>query len=112
MYPYYIGECRMARIDLYRNVHKGQRAHLFSLAVELGRTDHEDAAKVSALAARLRAALADLRRHAENEERFIHPLLRARASNIAAILEREHQDLEPVLVDVEERVDGFQRAEG
>ncbi len=102
----------MARIDLYRNVHKGQRAHLFSLAVELGRADHQDVAMVSALAARLRAALADLRRHAENEERFIHPLLRARAPDIAAMLEREHQDLDPVLAEIEERLDGFQRTQG
>jgi hypothetical protein len=100
----------MARIDLYRNVHKGQRAHLFSLAIELGRADHEDAAKVNALATRLRAALAELRRHAENEERFIHPLLQARAPKVAAMLEREHQDLDPVLAEVEERLDGLQGA--
>lgn len=100
----------MARIDLYRNVHKGQRAHLFSLAVELGRVDHEDPAKVGALATRLHAALAELRRHAENEERFIHPLLRARAPKVAAMLEQEHHDLEPVLAEVAERLDGIQRA--
>jgi hypothetical protein len=100
----------MARIDLYRNVHKGQRAHLFSLAIELGRADHEDAAQVNALATRLRAALAELRRHAENEHRFIHPLLRARAPKAAAVLEREHQDLDPVLAEVEERLDCLQGA--
>jgi hypothetical protein len=102
----------MARVDLYRNVHKGQRAHLFSLAIELGRADHEDAVDVGALATRLRAALAELHRHAENEERFIHPLLRARAPQVAAMLEREHQDLEPVLAEVEERLNGIQRAPG
>ncbi|HJT11782.1 MAG TPA: hemerythrin domain-containing protein [Dongiaceae bacterium] len=102
----------MARIDLYRNVHKGQRAHLFSLAVELGRADHEDTAKVDALAARLRAALAGLRRHAENEERFIHPLLLARAPKVAAMLEQEHRDLEPVLRELEDKLDAVQSASG
>ena len=102
----------MTRIDLYRNVHKGQRAHLFSLAVELGRADHEDTAKVNALAGRLRSALAELRRHAENEERFIHPLLRARAPKIAARLEQEHEDIEPALAEVEVRLAGLQNAPG
>jgi Hemerythrin HHE cation binding domain len=96
----------MARVDLYRNVHKGQRAHLFILAVELGRLDHQDASAVGALATSLRAALIELRQHAENEERFIHPLLRTRAPDIAALLEREHHDLEPAMAELE---DGLRR---
>ncbi len=100
----------MARIDLYRNVHKGQRAHLFSLAVELGRADYEDTAKINALATRLHSALAELRRHAENEERFIHPLLLARAPKVAAMLEQEHHELEPVLKELEDKLDAVQSA--
>lgn len=102
----------MARIDLYRNVHKGQRAHLFSLAVELGRADQEDAETMDVLARRLRATLAELRRHADNEERFIHPLLRARAPKVAAMLEREHEELEPALAEVEAMLEGFDSAPG
>ena len=102
----------MARIDLYRNVHKGQRAHLFALAVELGRADHEDAVTLNALVARLRSALAELHRHAENEERFIHPLLRARAPNVAAMLEQEHHDLEPVLRELHDKLDAVRSAPG
>jgi hypothetical protein len=101
----------MARVDLYRNVHKGQRAHLFSLAVELGRVDHQDASAVGTLATGLRAALIELRQHAENEERFIHPLLRTRAPDIAVMLEREHHDLEPAMAEVEERLRGVDGAE-
>ena len=102
----------MARIDLYRNVHKGQRAHLFGLAVELGRADQEDAETIGTLARRLRATLAELRRHADNEERFIHPLLRARAPKVAAMLEREHEELEPALAEVEAMLEGFDSAPG
>ncbi|WP_119299875.1 hemerythrin domain-containing protein [Dongia deserti] len=101
----------MARIDLYRNVHKGQRAHLFSLAVALGRVDHADASAVAALASGLRAAVGELHQHAENEERFIHPLLRARAPEVAARLEREHHALEPALAEVEEMLRGFDGAD-
>jgi len=56
----------MSRVDLYRNVHKGQRALLFSLAVELGRVDGEEATAVGDLAARLRSTLDELRRHGPN----------------------------------------------
>lgn len=101
----------MTRIDLYRNVHKGQRAHLFDLAVALGRTDHDDRQAVTALAARLRDALTELRQHAENEETFIHPLLRARAPEIAAALEHEHHSVESALAEVEGQLQRIDRSE-
>jgi iron-sulfur cluster repair protein YtfE (RIC family) len=97
----------MARIDLYRNVHKGQRAHLFGLAIELGRADHDDGPAIAALVTRLRAAVAELRQHAANEETFIHPLLQARAPEIAAALEREHHFVESALAEVEDRARRF-----
>ncbi len=37
---------------------------------------------------------AELRAHAEHEERFIHPLLRAKASELAAEIESKHADLD------------------
>lgn len=102
----------MARIDLYRNVHKGQRARLFGLAVELGRVDPEDVAAVGLLATGIREVLSELRQHAENEERFIHPLLRARAPEVAEALEREHQSLEDALAEVENGLPRFENLEG
>jgi iron-sulfur cluster repair protein YtfE (RIC family) len=94
----------MTRIDLYRSVHKGQRAHLFSLAVELGRTDPDEGLAIAALSARLEGAIAELRQHAANEERFIHPLLQSRAPHIAAALEREHEAVEFSLAALEDEL--------
>lgn len=101
----------MARIDLYRNVHKGQRARLFDLAVGLGRVDHDDDAAVGALATRLRETIAELRQHATTEERFIHPLLRARAPETAMALESEHHGVESAFEEVEEGLRRFERLE-
>lgn len=92
----------MTRPDLYRNVHKGQRLHLFALAGEIGRADPQDAAQVAELAGRVRAALGGLRDHAEHEEHFIHPVLRQRASAVAEALEREHRWVDSGFMEVEE----------
>jgi hypothetical protein len=94
----------MTRIDLYRNVHKGQRALLFELAMELGRTDFSEPALFSAIRERLRSATEELRKHADNEEKFIHPLLRSRAPEIVAELEREHHAIEAALSDLDGRL--------
>ncbi|HYD86914.1 MAG TPA: hemerythrin domain-containing protein [Vitreimonas sp.] len=92
----------MSRVDLYRNVHKGQRARLFSLAVELGRVDGEDATVLADLTERLRTTLDELRRHGEHEESYIHPLLQERAPEIAAELEREHRSVEADMAEFED----------
>ena len=91
------------KLDLYRNVHKAQRVRLFSLAVELGRADYNDHALVDALCARLNALVAELREHAGNEDRFIHPLLRVKAPETAAALDRGHDDFEEQLRDFQAR---------
>jgi hypothetical protein len=56
------------------------------------------------VADRLRGAIADVRSHADHEETFIHPLLRARAPQIAAVLDREHRQVEASLSDLEGRL--------
>jgi hypothetical protein len=94
----------MARIDVYRNVHKGQRALLFELAVALGRADFSKPAAFSRLAERLRSALVELRKHADNEERFIHPLLHSRAPDVGAALDREHHAIEAAFSDLDDRL--------
>jgi iron-sulfur cluster repair protein YtfE (RIC family) len=102
----------MTRIDMYRNVHKGQRARLFALAVELGRADHDDGAAIASLATRLREAIMELRQHARNEETYIHPLLQARAPEVAADLEREHHSVETALTEVEDKLRHIDQPEG
>lgn len=84
----------MARVDLYRNVHLGQRYRLFALATELGAADAGDKESTASLAARCLAMTTELREHAEHEDAFIHPLLWQRAPEAAEILDREHEHLD------------------
>lgn len=99
----------MARMDLYRNVHKGQRAELFALAVEIGRADPADPAARSALAAQIRRAMEELRQHADHEETFIHPLLQARAPAVAEAIDLAHRSFEPLLTEIVERLGPFEQ---
>ncbi|MFD5856231.1 hemerythrin domain-containing protein [Streptomyces chartreusis] len=69
----------MPKIDLYRNVHMGQRARLFALATELGAADVCHSGAAAEQAARCLAMTRELREHADHEDTFIHQLLRERA---------------------------------
>ncbi len=80
-------------INPYRTIHKAQRAHLFALSTELGRTA-PDSVLLRPLADRARRIMTDLRQHAEHEDRFVHPLLRTYVPEIAEELEAQHEQLE------------------
>lgn len=93
----------MTRVDLYRNVHMGQRARLFGLAVELGAADATEPDSLAELAGRCMAMLQELREHADHEDTYIHPLLRERAPEVAGTLDAEHHRLDPVLTALDRR---------
>ncbi|PRH81036.1 hypothetical protein C6N75_00895 [Streptomyces solincola] len=97
----------MPRIDLYRNVHMGQRARLFALAVELGSADGADPAVAGECADRALAMTAELREHADHEDAHIHPLLRDRAPAAADALDAEHIRLDAALAALDERARAF-----
>lgn len=84
----------MNRLDVYTAVHKMQRARLFELTVEAGKTDPADAATTARLAAAVDALAAELVAHGEHEERFIHPLLRQHAPALVETLEAAHVQLD------------------
>ncbi|MEU6483971.1 hemerythrin domain-containing protein [Streptomyces sp. NPDC046887] len=100
----------MPRIDLYRNVHMGQRARLFALAVELGSADGADQAVAEEFADRALAMTAELREHADHEDTHIHPLLRERAPAAADALDAEHIRLDAALAALDERARAFPKA--
>jgi iron-sulfur cluster repair protein YtfE (RIC family) len=84
----------MNRLDVYTAVHKMQRARLFELTVEAGKTDPADPVAAARLAAAVDALADELVAHGEHEERFIHPVLRVRAPGLADALEVAHVDLD------------------
>ncbi|MFG2759829.1 hemerythrin domain-containing protein [Streptomyces wuyuanensis] len=97
----------MPRIDLYRNVHMGQRARLFALAVEVGAGDAADPVAGERSAERCLAMTTELREHAAHEDAYIHPLLRERAPAAADALDAEHLRLDAALAALDERARDF-----
>ncbi|MEU9131468.1 hemerythrin domain-containing protein [Kitasatospora sp. NPDC048540] len=100
----------MPTIDLYRNVHLGQRRRLLGLAVELGRADAARPGRVAALAGECLAMTRELREHADHEDAFIHPLLRERAPEAADALEAEHLRLDASLAALDRRARSLPQA--
>ncbi len=84
----------MNRLDVYTAVHKMQRARLFDLTVEAGKTDPADTVATARLAAAIDALAAELVAHGEHEDRFIHPLLCQKAPALAAELDAAHAGLD------------------
>ncbi len=66
------------RIDFYTKVHKGLRAALFTLSARAATVDYTDCRASAAFAAEVREVLERLAAHAGHEERFLHPLIRAK----------------------------------
>lgn len=92
----------MNRLDVYTAVHKMQRARLFDLTVEAGKTEPDDTVTTARLAGAVGALAAELVAHGEHEDRFIHPLLRQSAPVLAERLEAAHVELDARLGQLRE----------
>ncbi|MEV6840123.1 hemerythrin domain-containing protein [Streptomyces sp. NPDC051133] len=93
----------MPKIDLYRNVHMGQRVRLFTLATELGAADITSSGAAAEQAERCLAMTQELREHADHEDTFIHQLLRERAPEAADALDAEHIRLDAAFTTLDEQ---------
>lgn len=102
----------MNRLDVYTAVHKMQRARLFTLTVEAGRTDPADTVTTGRLAAAVDALAAEIVAHGEHEERFIHPLLRAHAPDLARALDDAHVELDARLGQLRQVAAAYASAPG
>jgi hypothetical protein len=100
------------RLDVYTAVHKMQRARLFTLTVEAGKTDPADTVTTGRLAAAVDALAAEIVAHGEHEERFIHPLLRAHAPELADALDAAHVELDARLDQLRRVASAYATAPG
>jgi hypothetical protein len=80
------------RHDIYRDVHKGIRARLARLLDDASRTDFANDAALANLQGELDQAFGLLQSHADLEERFLAPLIKAAAPAVARGLDSEHAD--------------------
>lgn len=86
------------RIDLYTTIHKAQRFHLFELANAIGNADLRNPRDTGMVVERVRGIIGHLRDHAQNEEKYIHPLFDGAGANR---LRHEHEELETGLQRIE-----------
>jgi len=100
------------RLDVYSAVHKMQRARLFNLTVEVGKSDPADTAAAIRLAGAVDALADELVAHGEHEDRFIHPLLRKQAPALADALEAAHVTLDARLGHLREVASAFVSGSG
>jgi hemerythrin-like domain-containing protein len=97
-------------MDLYRDIHKGQRRRFFKIATRAGTLDRADAKAVGALYGELCSFREHMRLHASLEERFIHPVLSQRVPGGARQLEEDHRVIRQEFDDLIADFDGV-RAE-
>ena len=90
-----------ARLDLYRFVHKGLRAFLYEVLLQVGRMDVDDGSEVREALTRVRELLTICRVHLQNENHFIHTALETRRTGAAARAASDHASHERSFEELE-----------
>ncbi len=90
-----------ARLDLYRFAHKGLRAFLHDVMLQVGRVDVDDEVEVKESLARVRELLTICRIHLQKENHFIHTALETRRAGAAAQAAEDHAQHERSFEDLE-----------
>lgn len=88
-------------LDLYRDIHKGIRAELFTVTMTAGRVDPSCTADLDALAGHVTAVATMLHEHAEHEDAHIDTPLRTHYPQFAERVGADHSVLDA-------RIDGLQ----
>ena len=88
------------RFDLYSLIHKAQRERLFKLSIKIAKENLSESVQVSSIKEDLGNMISHLRKHADNEERFIHPLFHV-CEDQAALLEVQHSQIETLLDELQ-----------
>ena len=91
---------RLVAVDLYRDIHKGIRAELFSLTASAGSVDPADRVGRAAVAEHVRSVVDVLVSHAEHEDVHIDPGLEAELPSLAAEVRGAHEARMELLVDL------------
>lgn len=90
----------MQRVDLYADIHKFQRIELFNLVTCAGAIHVGDYAEISNLTSSITSMVEQLYRHADAEERIVHPLFYAIHAPVLGKLQHDHHALDRYLVEL------------
>jgi hypothetical protein len=87
-------------LDLYKDIHKGIRAELFSVTSEAGRLDPSEVVARAALATHVSDVVELLTGHAHHEDAAIQPVLETRLPDLAERIEVDHLTIESHMDDL------------
>jgi len=96
-----------SQIDLYRDIHKGQRRRFFNIATQAGILDYTDPKALDTLYDELYSFREHMRLHAHVEEKFIHTVLSQRVPGGARQLEEDHRVVREKFDDLITQFDGI-----
>jgi hypothetical protein len=97
--------------DLYRDVHKGIRAELFSLTMEAASLDPGDRADRAALAGHVHGVVDLLVAHAGHED-LVRPAIEEHLPALSQQIESDHAALDARLCELSELADDVARSDG
>lgn len=86
--------------DLYRDIHKGIRAELFTITGTAGNIDPSNRCDRAAAADHVLSVAAVLESHAHHEDEVVDPVLRAHLPDLAEIIHADHERLEAMFAQV------------
>ncbi len=93
-------ELRPVVYDLYRNIHKGIRAELFSFTQAAGDLDPSSAPERQALAQQMHHVVTMLVNHAGHEDAFVQPAVDRHVPTLAERIHADHPVLEARIEDL------------
>lgn len=88
-------------VDIYRDIHKGIRTEMFAVTAQAGSTDSGDDGAIAAVRDRFHGLVELLISHAEHEDEFLQPLAEVHAPELAALIARQHQEIEARMAQLE-----------
>lgn len=89
--------------DFYAPIHKAIRFALADMVKQFGATDPADSDAWRRIAQRWTEIEAILHAHSHHEDNHFHPLIRAAAPDVAALLDAQHEKLDATVVDIGRR---------
>ena len=98
------------RVDLYGTVHKGLRARLFDLGVELDRCDFTKPLEVAVAMSAYRRTMGFVHEHHHHEDEFIEPVLQPCGGDIASSVAAQHSRMHTSLAELDALVAAIDRS--
>lgn len=103
---------KMNREDLFTLIHKGLRAMLYDMGLKLQTNDFMDEPVTSEILSHMRNTLELMNHHADYEEGFIFPELRAFEPGLVETLELDHREIERLGSILESTMAGIEGVKG